>query len=165
MGNRDFTEKKINIESVCSDYIFTDTAFLKKYVYYLEKYSDNNFLKILYDSLNPSICYYEELLNNEYPFYNYDSLFITNNAKKIREELPEYKNRIIVNPDYSRLDYEKYFSDIVYRETDYLMLAPYYVVAYMDKITNKVRINIINYFNNDVEIVGYGNDNTGTKSI
>jgi len=158
MGNRDFSIKNINIESICSDYIFSDPTFLKKYVVCLQEYSDKSFIKTLYDSLYPDILAYEKLLNNEYPFFSYDSLFISDNAKRIREELPKYKERIRNNPYYANLDYKKYFSDINYKKTDNLSLALHYVVAHANKrMNNSAQVNIINYFNNDIEVVGYCN--------
>ncbi|MBL4709261.1 MAG: CotH kinase family protein [Flavobacteriales bacterium] len=74
--------------------LFTTDTIVKKYISYLEKYTQESFLLEFYNSQKESIEYYLTLLKKEFPAYHIDSSFQLKNAHSLRNEIPELKKKL-----------------------------------------------------------------------
>lgn len=75
--------------------LFGQKEFVDKYIYYLNKYADPDFIFKIMESRIDEIDSLEKMIQAEFPEYVYDRDFLINNAKAIIETLPKYKKRII----------------------------------------------------------------------
>ncbi len=160
-ANSDFNQRKPNRDAMLYN-LFTDTSFVKLYIHYLEKYSDENYVKNILSEFKPEINKYENLIRQEFPYYHFDSLFLLENAKAIRKDLPAYKKKFEDNPHYAE-NYKKYQTDErTYDTTYYEGFPEYYVNAFIEKkenTKNQSIIKIYNYYTNDIILLGTGKNN------
>jgi len=157
-ANSDFDQNK-TIRATMRYNLFTDTSFVKLYIHYLEKYSDENYIKNILSEFKPEINKYENLIRQEFQYYHFDSLFLLKNAKAIREDLPAYKKKFRDNPHYAE-NYKKFQTNEKTYDTIYYEGFPeYYVNAFIEKKENTKNhsiIKIYNYYPNDIIILGTG---------
>ena len=73
--------------------LFTDTIFLDKYLNYLEKYSQPDFIVRFMGSIKQESKYYDSLLQMEFPNYHYDDKLLVKSAAAIQGYLPELRKR------------------------------------------------------------------------
>ncbi|NPA68292.1 MAG: hypothetical protein GXO50_06745 [Chlorobi bacterium] len=94
-GNFEIKEaENTKIENRPNYFIFTDSVFRKEYLKELEKISSDTFLNNIFTKNKEQIKFYENELQKEFPFYVYDTAFLYDNAKKIRQDLNIFKTRI-----------------------------------------------------------------------
>lgn len=139
-------------------HLFEDSVFVNRYINYLEKYSDEKFVADIQSDLKDDILQYERFLQKEFPYYQYDSLFLYENARAIRDSLPSYKQRIIKNPDYAVKNYREDMKEDNY-DTIVTATMPYhYVNAYLEnKNSERSKIKIYNFLARKIIILGTGN--------
>ncbi|MBT8232581.1 MAG: right-handed parallel beta-helix repeat-containing protein [Saprospiraceae bacterium] len=75
--------------------LFYDDKFAKEYFYYLNEYSQPEFIDRILDEINEGIIEREHFLNQRMPKYKYDREEILNKAKKIRIALPAFKKSLL----------------------------------------------------------------------
>jgi hypothetical protein len=77
---------------------FDNTVFLKHYVTYLKKFSEPKYIDNLITSLSSQIDSLTLILRNDYIEYSYDKDLLKSNAKKIRQLLPKYEEKLKTAP-------------------------------------------------------------------
>ncbi|MCK5823647.1 MAG: hypothetical protein KAG95_06560, partial [Bacteroidales bacterium] len=153
-----------NIESVkrkndgffMIDYLFADKIFVKKYFYYLKKYSDKKYINSILSQFKSDIENNEALIQKEFADYNYNYKFLKKNALEIRKSLPEFEQKVEKNY-FTFIDSVDTVRPKIYKARYDKNLPSYFVNAYREQ-NNKVRI--FNYYPNDIELVGISNNQT-----
>ena len=138
-----YGEKAVNIM------LFNNIELKHHYTNALRKYSDEAFLKNIFNQLNEEILAAEKLIQYEFPNYKLDKDFFIENAKKIREELPNFISRSNENYEFGLDEFEPYENDIVF-ET----MALKAFTESKDSLTKTVKI--LNFHTHPIEIIGYG---------
>lgn len=130
-------------------YLFTDINFIKLYIHYLKKYTDNAYLTNFFKNNKDEIIRYSKNLQIEFPDYQYDSSFLYTNSNLIKEKLKQYIKNINNNQNtqLSALKLSKEYKTVYNKE-----IAPYFVKAWSDH--NKIKI--INYYPFEINILGIG---------
>ena len=90
IGNHYLDMKKAIDENLALGMIFRDQAFNERYIHYLELFSDEALISKFLDIRESEIHLYDSLIKMEYTGYHYDKDYILENARLIRQELPEY---------------------------------------------------------------------------
>lgn len=136
--------------------IFQNAEFQELYVQNLKEISDDAYLKDFFKREEQSLLNYEDLLREEFIDYQYESAFIFENAKRIREELPAYQQRLKngVIETYplkeKTLDY-----DTVYRAD----LASLFLNAFYYKFQDDTyKLRVENFNNRAIELIGLVNE-------
>lgn len=141
----------------CNFHLFTDTSFVSKYIYYLEKYSEQKFIDSTNKSLLKRISQFEKLIQREYSAYEYDYDFLNKNINAINKKLPEYKNRFHVDPFYALPSDKSLMEtpkpcDTIYNEA----FPEKLVCAYKETSGKESKIRVLNYLPQDVILLGTG---------
>ncbi len=143
---------------------YQDSVFLKHYISKLEEVSDPLWINDFLQEKNVEISRYEGLIQKEFIDYKYDRGFLLENAKKIRQLLPEYKNLVENNPDYASFDplginYRPYTKNYDSR------FPTSYVNAYLqDSVASEYQVKLDNFYPLEIEVIGYGaNENIMDK--
>lgn len=141
--------------------IFQDREFQWKYLEYLQKYSDETYLKSFFDQREKSIVSYEALLKTEFINYQYTSDFIFENARQIRKELATFKIRLQNGDINSFAMNEKQLKfDTVYRPD----LVSHLVNAFYSKSADgKSNLLIENYYSRAIELIALTDENDKTR--
>ncbi len=108
-------------------YLFTSKEFIETYITYLEKYTDEKFIKTFYASQQPQIDRWLPLLQEEFPEYDIQYSYLEGNAKILRSSIPRIKK------DLEEGKYDNVILSDKKREvaTDYQSKTlPYFVNAY-----------------------------------
>ncbi|MBI9037306.1 MAG: CotH kinase family protein [Bacteroidales bacterium] len=141
----------------CNFYLFTDTSFVSKYIHYLEKYSEQEFIDSTNANLLSRISEFEKLIQREYTTYEFDYNFLNKNINAIKSKLPKYKDRFHFDPFYAfptdklLIEEPKPF-DTLYNET----FPEKLVCAYKEISAKESKIRVLNYLPQDVILVGTG---------
>ncbi|MEN8115694.1 MAG: right-handed parallel beta-helix repeat-containing protein [Bacteroidota bacterium] len=130
---------------------FTDEDFREKYVGFLQKYSQPEFINELILVYSPQTDSLSELINKEFPYYHFSfddiknqAMFIQENIKSIGENVERLGIGIeAINSD----KFKKVFTSDINKN-----LLPYLVQAYYNK--KEKQINILNFHNSKVEVLG-----------
>ena len=146
--------KRINNGFFIIDHLFADKLFVKKYLYYLERYSNKKYVNSILHQFKSGIKSNEALIQKESPDYKYDYNFLLNNALEIRKSLPEYKQKVKENY-FTFIDSVDTAKQKVYNAKYVKNLPSYFVTAYREK---KNEISITNYYPEDIEFVGISNN-------
>lgn len=160
--NNNSNDEQIDESKVMLEQLFTDSVFEKKYIYYLRKYSSNEYVNTFLENNNKKIRYKESLINKEYKFYKYESDFLSKNSKIIREELPVYL-------DYSQNNCIKHLDSIInenraYNSFSNVNSAIFFVNAYIESETkDSIYVRIFNYFPQDVYLYTKNNNKIHVK--
>ena len=138
-------------EFYCIMSLFDDLSFQKEYLFYLKKFSNEQYLQKVFSENKEDLNYFQNILQEDYPNYKFDKKNFFNGRNNIIEQLVEYENKI----NSKNINYQK-INDI---ETD----------CYPDEIFNHISINahiqrtnrdssllsIKNYHCADLDIIGY----------
>lgn len=135
-------------------HLFEDTTFTSRYVYYLEKFSNEEYISSIFESLDSTLNNTEENLNKEFQSYKYDRTFLLNQQNLIREGLPKMKEKQQANFA-SKINTINSKSRNIDAPDLPTKLLPFYLHLYK---TNQGH-ELINYFPNDFRILGYLNEN------
>lgn len=139
--------------------LFIDTVFLNRYLYYLEEYSQANFVNNFIDSYRSQVLYNDSILRLEFPYYHYNDSLLSESANAIRDYLPELR-KIINDSLYDdkftfRLVQEQFVDTSVYENT-----PEFFVNAYTEaKYSDTLGLSIYNYFPRDLIFLGTGEGN------
>ncbi len=139
---------------------FNNKFFLEKYIYYLEKYSDNNFIKNFFNKNKKQIKQYEQLLQKDNPYYKYDYTFLYKNAKRIKSRITQFKQDVYSGK------YKPLQNPLNYKKNDITFSVPYIkllVKPYYNKQEKK--ISIFNYFYNDIKLIASGKKQDSITNI
>lgn len=136
------------------DHLFADKLFVKKYLYYLEKYSSKKYVSSILSQFKFGIKNNEALIQKEFPDYKYDYNFLVNNALAIRKALPDFKQKVEKNY-FTFIDRVDTAKQKVYNPKYVKNLPSYFITAYRE---GKNEIHITNYYPADIEFVGISNN-------
>ncbi|MBE9468383.1 MAG: hypothetical protein IMY72_08710 [Bacteroidetes bacterium] len=136
------------------DYLFSDKTFVKKYFFYLQKYSSKKYLNSIFAKFKTDIKNNEALIQKEFTDYKYDYNFLTKNAFEIRKSLPEYKQKVKKNY-FNFINKVDTVKQKEYKAQYDKALPSCFINAYSEQ-TNKV--SITNYYPGDIELVGISNN-------
>jgi hypothetical protein len=143
-----------NRTSLVNQY-FLDSTFRKYYFHYLEKFSDEAYIKQFLKEAGPDIKKAEALLREEFFYYTYNDSFLVKNAFRIRKVLEKEEGHLIADDPSKGLK-------PVYKPVRYDIMRspeapPLYVKAYCQRHQTKTsdRIKVVNSFTSDIEVTGY----------
>ncbi len=164
--------------------LYCDTAFVNKYIYYLEKFSNENYIHTFQEKYLPEIKKYEKMIADEFEGYKFDYSFLYTNAQGIRGDLGKYKDFVKKNPDYvsktrSKWDkfvpsdtlvhdeypakYVKIFTEKKYADSNVLKVFNFNALDIILLGTGKNKKRITNFFNPEPVINSF-NKNEGTTN-
>ncbi|MCD4773430.1 MAG: right-handed parallel beta-helix repeat-containing protein [Bacteroidales bacterium] len=137
--------------------LFCDTTFVNKYILYLKKFSDEDFIHSFQEKYLPEINKYEKMISTEFEGYKFDYSFLYSNAQAIRDTLEEYKEFVDKNPDYVSKTRSKWETFV---PSDTLVRDEYpakHVKAFTEKkSTDSSILKIFNYNALDIILLGTG---------
>jgi hypothetical protein len=139
--------------------LFTDTVFIHKYLKYLRKYSDPEFINKNMAEFRGDMLYYDSLLKLEFPEYDFDTARYTEVAADIRSYLPELEQ--MIKEKLSDTGFRLYSRVYHYTDSTIFENTPaFFVNAYLEKTEDdSVTISIYNYFPADIILLGTGYNN------
>ena len=136
--------------------IFQDNTFIEKYIQKLEAFSDPLWINKFLQEENRGITEYESWIREEFEGYTYDRGFLLENARKIRVELPYYRDLVADNPGYADFDDDQ-VQYIEYTKKYDPRLPEFYLNVYLkDSIDDNYIVQIDNFYPLGFEILGYG---------
>ena len=154
-----------NDEYLMTKELFNDTLFTELYIDYLEKYSSKHFLDSLFKITHDQLNFYDSLIKVEFPEQYFFKNEILDNASNIRQDLPAFRkqfnsmkedNKQWINKS-KEIDYDTIIKDFLAPN----LISCYKQEAYSDSSVYK----IINYFPEDIVILGTGRNNRKIRNI
>jgi len=136
--------------------LFTDTLFLNKYMYYLNQFSQPEFVNSFLEKTKVQSVKYDSLLKLEFPYYHYDDKFLVKSAMSIQSYLPELKE--IVANDLLSDSFVFNLRNDVYKDTSVYENTPeFFVNVYLeDKNSDSLTLSIHNFYPLDIKLIGTG---------
>ena len=159
-GNLAYIALSTNWEIAPEQFLFYDMFknrnFLDRYISYLEKYSNKDFVSGIIGSLSTHINSYDSLLKLEFPNCHFDAQFYSKSALGIRNYLPELKKYIdlkIADTTHQFKVKKNKFSV----EEDFGKTPQFFVHAYKQSTNgDSVKIKIENFYPKKLVILGTG---------
>ena len=155
-----------NDEFLITKELFNDTLFTDLYINYLEKYSSKHFLDSLFKNTHNQLNFYDSLIKIEFPEQYFFKNEILINANNIRQDLPAFKNQFTsmkkdnrqwINKSREVNNYDTIIKDF---------LAPNLISCYKQEVYNDSSVfKVINYFPEDIVILGIGRNNKKIRNI
>ncbi|NOR86932.1 MAG: hypothetical protein GQ527_04935 [Bacteroidales bacterium] len=136
--------------------VFHSSEFVALYIEYLEKYSDESFLKDFMDQQTDHVSKYESMIQEEFKKYSFSDQFLYTNAATIRAKLPELKERWKSGfyETYTLTDLDK-IADTAY----YPGMIPKYINAnYYFFQANEAHLRLENNSGRTIEILGLADE-------
>ena len=152
-----------NPASLVNQY-FLDSTFRKYYFHYLERFSDEAYIKQFLKDAEPEIKKAEALLREEFFYYHYDDSFLIKNASRIRKVLDKEMDRLIAeDPSKGLKPVHKPIRYDIVRSSE---APPVYVKAYrqQQQVNSADKVKVVNSFTSDIELTGYV-DSTGKRIL
>lgn len=159
LGSRYLGEPNQDIknEELLYYYLFSDSILVNKYIFYLEKYSEEEFIETLLNGFDEEINYYTDLIKREFDFYNFDRQYFLSGAASVKSALPAYKERIKQDVFYSGSQNERI---IKYDSTYNMEFIPAMVKAFrIGNSANLLSVRVENYYAGEISIIGSGANN------
>lgn len=150
-------------ETILVANLFMDTAFTKLYIKYLEKYSDENFVKGILTTWANDLIFYDSLIQLEYEDYQYNRNYLVENAERIREELPAFKAKVAGTHNLAKKEYSD--KNPIYEQTEHHEISTEFVQAYTESSNDSISIiRIENYYTNDILLLGTSKNSKGIRN-
>lgn len=138
----------------------TDSVLMFSYIKFLEAFSNADYSQNIYTKYKQEILDFESILKKEYTDYAHDSLFVKNNANKIKKTLPDFKNSV----------YNQHFLDSLHRDELQIMreydsvcnngMANDFINIYTEYSSDSTALlKIENYFCKPIILIGTGAGN------
>jgi hypothetical protein len=139
--------------------LFTDSVFIYKYLKYLRKYADPEFINKNMAEFGGDMLYYDSLLKLEFPEYDFDTARYTEVAADIRSYLPELEQ--VLKEKISDTGFRLHSRVYHYTDSTIFENTPaFFVNAYLEQtMEDSVTISVYNYFPADIIILGTGYSN------
>ena len=137
--------------------LFTDSAFSNKYLFFLKKFSNADYISENLKEIEDEAILYDSLINLEFPAIEYDFSRYPEVASDIRSYIPELEKEIKTKQQDPA--FKLYSKRLTYSDSTVFEDTPkYFVNAYIEEIIDdSVRISVRNYFPGDIIILGTGN--------
>jgi len=134
--------------------LFGDSAFVSKYLFYLDKISQENTIDEQMAALSGETKLYDSLLRLEFPYYRFDSSFFKKSAQSIQNYLPQIRKELAAYLESSnqlRPSEKMYVAD-----SNLKFISPaYFVHAYIEKtMTDSLFISVHNYYPEKIILLG-----------
>lgn len=127
--------------------------FVNEYVYYLNKYTNENFLDSIYNSLVSELDSLDELIRKEFTYYQFDISILRTNCKYIYDCLETFKRKI-KNPGYS----ERKTHKIKHDKTIHNDLIPYLIKVYKDRYREDSVLHLTSFYPGEIQYIGYSDN-------
>ncbi len=137
-------------------YLFTDTAFVNRYIKYLKIFSQKSYWDKIFKKYNKQLKYFEKLLQREYPYYKFSRQFFYDNAALVNNALPGYIQKV-KNGLYKNFNL-KYNINLKTKTPDSITAASLVKVYTQGKSDYQTRLRILNYNPVKIKIIGYYSD-------
>ena len=147
LGNTDQTNLSDTHYSLLS--IFNNKLFQKKYINYLKKYSNPEYLTNIFSKKDSIINEYQELISTDYEGYRFDKTIFLNSSKTIYNEINSYEKKLNNNEIKFTLKQEE--TNECYPEDIFEHIS---LNVYLDQQKPKT-LSLINYHCSTIEVVGY----------
>ncbi len=149
-----------NIKSNSERFVFfpfKDSIFNKKYLHYLEIYSKEIFIENLLKKYHKEIRLYESEIAREFKGYSFDTSFLLNDAKAIRNSLDMLKNKLQSTASYEMVFSKSVLDDAQIDTTQTIIPSNYYVKTYTSSISKDTAyIEILNFYSKAIIPLGTG---------
>ena len=144
------------------DLLFINPDFVKKYIDYLEKFTQPSFFKDEITQLNPLLSIYEDEIKKEYGFYHFDIQKYENRAAKIRNSLKSFKKGIAKK--LKKKPKVKFYRTS--KKADYLPINKVSILPNIADSSGFLNLQLRNYYYNPLLIIALmtGNDTTWLKT-
>jgi len=159
--NNNVVYKKLTSETLPEEedallaFVFTDSVFTNLYLNYLEKFSSQSFIDSALNKMANNISYYDSIIKFEFPFYKFDSDYLSRSAKDIRAYLPELTEVI---REYQktgkkiRIEKREFSDKEIYENT-----PEFFVNVYKrNTVSDSLYIEIQNYYPRKIIVLGTG---------
>ncbi len=133
----------------------TEKDFINKYIYYLEKYSKEDFLESIYNSHFNEIDSLACIIRKEFKYYKFDTSILKTNSKNIYDYLETFKQKV-EKPDYGERKIKKIKCD----KTIHNDLIPYLIKVYKDRFREDSVLYITSYYPGELQFIGWSDNNT-----
>ena len=136
-------------------FVFKDSVFTNRYLHYLETFSSEEFIDKAISKMSNEIHYYDSILKFEFPYYQFDSTYLSKSAKDIRAYLP--KLRLVID-DFQKEELRVFAKNNVLEDVVIIDNTPeFFVNVYQQKKEgDSLFIEIQNYYPNNIIILGTG---------
>jgi len=143
-------------EYLMSRTLFNDFDFLKLYVHYLKVYSKNSFLQEITHNYGREAVAYDSLIKIEYSEAKFDTAYLFDNAKKVRQLLPDFEKYVE-----QRISTGQKWKNKTISESYDTVLEPYFfkhlAYAYVqERKADSVKLRVVNLFPEKINIIGTG---------
>ncbi len=140
-----------NKEELLLYQVFTDSIFNTKYVHYLKQYSDPKSIEGMIEQLKPESDSLAEMIRQEFPYYQFDFDYVSQQARFINENIGIIQNNILkLEKAFKNINRNKFLK--TYTADVNLNITPLLVHAYYDN--NSRRIDILNYHAAEILVIG-----------
>lgn len=136
--------------------IFKSAELLDAYIPYLEKYSNEEYIKTFINEHRVELDKYENMISIEFETYSFQENYFYRNAADIREKLPELKQKYndgffnnITQTNVTKVADTSYFPQLV---------ADYVNAYYYQETDNNAGLILENYNGKAIEIIGLANE-------
>ncbi len=131
--------------------VFADTVFNSRYLNYLKKYSDEEYIEGMIAKLRPESDSLTVLIQMEFPYYSFDFEFIRQQASVVNENIESIEaNLPKLGKAFKNINRNKFLK--TYTSGVSSNLTPLLVHAFYDKSTGK--IDVLNYHAAEVSLIG-----------
>ncbi len=153
-----FNEKLIKSNSERFPFFaFTDSVFIKRYIHYLEKYSEESFIKNLLKKYSKEIKLYKTEIAKEFKGYEFDTSFLLNDAAAIRNSLDKLKTKLKSTQSYEDIFNKSVLDDARIDTTQTVIPPDHYIKAYTSSVSSDTAyIEILNFYNKKITLLGTG---------
>ncbi len=153
-----FDEKKIKSNSERFPFfVFTDSVFNERYLHYLEKYSEESFIKKLLKKYQKEIKLYNSEIAKEFKGYEFDTILLLKDAADIRNSLDKLKVKLKSTEPYEKVFKKSVLDDTRIDTTQTVIPPNHYIKTYTSYVSaDTAYIEIINFYNKTIIPLGTG---------
>jgi len=157
LGNYKKSGEKSEIDNVL--YLpFKQREFVDQYIYYLDKYSKENFIDSLNNLFISELDSLNELIGKEFKYYKFDISIYKDNCKRINDFLQTFRN-ITTRTGFGvqkvkKSEFERDLPDD---------LIPYLIKIYRNRYAEDSVFYLDNLCQEDLQLCGFSNNDTACK--
>jgi len=132
------------------DFLFQDERFVEWYIYYLEKFSAEEYFENAKKEYITKLSKFEKEIQSEYDFYSFNIDLYLERAKIIREELPSFKDAI---SNTLKKELTPFYSPIKV-DPEQFPIENTSMHAYLDFLPGQTSLQVQNFYYSELEVVG-----------
>jgi len=163
-GNTYLSLQEIKPSTIMLANVFRDEAFTTSYIKWLQLYTEPVFIQKMLDRFESDITRYDSLLSIEFPDYKFSTDYIFENAKLIREELPQFEKNL--DQLHSSPQTELKPEPIAYTSSRYAELTEGFVTAYTEFKTDSGNVIMVeNYHPEEIVLLGTSKKENRSRNL